>query len=225
MKYRFASAVGLALLLGGASPAFAFSRVASFEWSPATGPVAGYAVYASIAGGVEKLVAAVALPSASIDVESGAYISVRVAAYDGAGRFGPFSDPAPLVRLCPGDFDGNEVIGFSDMTDARACFGSPVQGFCAGADVDLDGRIEFTDIQSLRLGSDACALAAAPAVCLGDLDGDHSISLSDYSHARVCLGQPAQAACAAADFDGNGIISGLDVNLVRLALGSNACAL
>jgi hypothetical protein len=225
MKHRFASAAVLAILIGGPSPAFAFPRVASFEWSPATGPVAGYAVYASIGGGVEDLVAAVAVPSADVLVASGVYVSVRVAAYDSAGRLGPLSDPAPLVRLCPGDFDGNEVIGMSDVTNARACFGSPADGFCAGADADLDGWIEFSDLQSLSLGSDACALAASSAACLGDLDGDHLIGFADFSQARACLGRPAQGACAAADFDGNGIISGLDVNLVRLAFGSNACAL
>ena len=225
MRNCFASAAVFALLLGGASPALAFTRVASFEWSPAAGPVEGYVVYASIGGGGEELVAAVAVPSASIDVESGVYVSVRVAAFDGDGLLGPISDPAPLVRLCPGDFDGDEVIWPSDVADARACFGSSAEGFCAGADFNLNGRIEFTDLQSIRLGINACTLAATSAVCLGDLDGDHLINFTDFTYARACFAQPAQGACAAADFDDNGIITGFDINLVRLAFSSNACAL
>jgi len=225
MKHRFASAAVLAILIGGPSPAFAFPRVASFEWSPATGPVAGYAVYASIGGGVEELVAAVAVPSADLLVASGAYVSVRVAAYDGAGLLGPFSDPAPLVRLCPGDFDGNEMIGISDLLDARSCFGQPGVGFCAGADLDSNGGVGISDFQLMGLGSNACALAETPTVCLGDLDGNHSIDSADYVQARACYGLPAQANCAAADFDGNGVISLPDLSSVRLAFGSNACAL
>jgi len=225
MKHRFASATVLAILLGGASPALALSRVAGFEWSPSTGPVAGYAVYASIGGSVEELVATVAVPSASIDVESDAYVSVRVAAYDGAGHLGPLSDPSPLVRLCPGDFDGDELIGGADWVDARSCFGKPAEGFCAGADLDFNGVVDSIDLHSLSLGSDACALAAIPTVCLGDLDGDHVIGFVDFAKAKACLGQPAQGACAAADFNGDGIVGGIDINSARLAIGSNACAL
>lgn len=226
MNHQFFGAAVVALLLGGAGSALAYPREASYAWAPASGPVAGYAVYASIGGNAEELVGAVPEPSASIEVESGVYVTVRVAAYDAAGRFGPLSEAASLVRLCPGDFDGDEVTGYDDVTDARSCFGATVEGFCAGADVDLDGTIEFTDIQALSVGANACALVAAPepTICLGDLDGDGAIGYSDYHDARACLGKLAQGACAAADVDGDGIVSSTDVHSVRRAIDANACA-
>jgi hypothetical protein len=206
----------------GASPASAISREAVFAWTPATGPVAGYAVYASIGDASEELVGSVTAPSAALDVDSNAYVTVRVAAFDSAGREGPRSDASQPVRLCPGDFDGDEVLGMMDWADAQSCFGSAATGFCAGADIDQSGgTVSLFDLQSLTIGSEACGSSA----CAGDFDDDRFIGLSDVGQARNCLGQLAQGACVAGDMDGNGMVSLFDITYMTSALGLEACSL
>ena len=49
--------------------------------------------------------------------------------------------------------------------------------FCAGADIDLDGADRVQRLQAASVGSDACALVAAPEPCLGDFDGDRLIGI------------------------------------------------
>jgi hypothetical protein len=223
VTHRIAGAVALALtLLAGASPASALTRLAAFAWTPATGPVAGYAVYASIGASIEELVASVSAPIVMIEVDSNEFVSVRVAAYDSTGREGPRSDASEPVRLCPGDFDGDEVLGVMDFADAQSCFGQPASGFCAGADLDESGgMVSILDLQSVKLGFEACASTACP----GDFDDDRYIGLSDFGQARNCLGQAAQGACLAGDMDRNGFVSIFDVNYLASVIGSEACSL
>jgi hypothetical protein len=209
----------LALMVGWASPASATTRQAAFQWAPATGPVAGYAVYASINGAFDQLVSYTLVPSATLSVESSASLRVGVAAYDSAGRLGPRSDASVPLRLCPGDFDGDQIIGIMDWMAARSCLGQPGQGFCAAADVNLDGTVGGLDLQSATVGSAACP----PAQCLGDFDGDQIIGVADWNAARSCLGQPALGICAAGDYDGNGIVASYEVSYMRQSLGSDAC--
>jgi hypothetical protein len=210
----------LALVLGGASPAFALTRQAAFVWAPATGPVAGYAVYASIDGAAEELVATVPAPSAILAVESSATVSVRVAAYDSAGRLGPSSAASDPLRLCPGDFDGDGTVGITDWSDATSCLGQVAVGDCAAADIDLDGVVGISDLKALNIGADACP----PKLCLGDFDGDGLIGLTDWTAARSCLGAPAQGACAPGDYNGDGVVSLFEVNTVAKSIGTDACA-
>src|SRR5262245_32162400 len=214
-------APALALALVAAEPAVALTRVAAFEWAPASGPVAGYAVYATTGGSVDKLVGSVPGPSAEIAVESNEFVTISVAAYDSAGRMGPRSSVSAAVRLCPGDFDGDEVIGGSDWSDAQSCFGLAATGFCAGGDLDGNGMVGGTDITNLKIGSSACA----DTTCLGDWDGDQQVGMTDIVQARSCVGYPAQGSCALADLDGNGIVSIFDINALTSALGANACTL
>jgi hypothetical protein len=221
VNHRLVSAFALALLFFCASPAFALKRLATFAWAPASGAVAGYAVYATTAGSVDELVASVAGPSAVVEVESSDFITISVAAYDSAGRLGPRSDASTPLRLCPGDFDGDEVVGAEDWVDAQSCFGMASAGFCAGADLNLDGLVSASDIQSLQVGSDACAGGS----CAGDFDGDGVIGMNDVYRVRQCFGQAAQGACAAGDMDGNGVVSSYDVNYLASAWGQQACSL
>ena len=220
MTHRYVGASILALVLGWASPAIALTRQAAFEWAPASGPVAGYAVYASINGAAQALVAYVSVPSATLSVESGAFVRVSVAAYDSAGRLGPPSAASDPVRLCPGDFDGDGIVGPADLSDARSCVGQAAEGFCAGADIDLDGAIRLSDMASLIVGADACP----PARCPGDFNGDHVIGFRDLAAAKSCFGQAAVGACAAADFNGDGRISMADLTNIQRALGSDTCS-
>lgn len=224
MSHRWISAFALTLVLSGVSPAFAATRVAGFSWAPASGPVAGYAVYASIGGSVEELVATVASPSAIVEVESSRFVSVRVAAYDSAGRLGPLSDPSYPVRLCPGDFDGDEITGPYDRFEVRNCLGQIAEGYCAGADFDLDGSVGLSDWNQVSVGADACALADALA-CPGDFDGDHAIGSRDVAQALSCLDRPASGACAAGDFNGDGTVSAGEVNFVIRSVGATGCSL
>ncbi len=225
MAIRFAGAVMLALVLVFAwiNPAFALTRWASFQWPPSSGPVAGYAVYASTGDSLEQLIATVAVPGATLPVESSTRITIRVAAFDSGGRLGPISEPSYPVRLCPGDFDGDEITGLTDWTKVRSCLGQTGTGFCAGADFDLDGIVGVVDTKSVKIGSNACALVSAPTLCLGDFDGDKIIGLNDWTQARSCTGLFAIGACAPGDFNGDGIVSLFEVNFVAQAIGTNAC--
>lgn len=219
--HRLASAFVLVFLLCGASPAFALTRLAAFAWTPATGPVAGYAVYATTAGAVDELVATVAGPSATVAVESSDSITVRVAAYDSAGRLGPRSDASAPVRLCPGDFDGDEVWGPEDWEDTRSCFGQPASGFCAGGDFDLDGTVSLRDVNAVKIGSNACTAEACP----GDFDGDGYIGINDVRAVQGCYGQPAEGDCVPGDMNGDGVITLNDVTNLTKSFGAEACSL
>jgi hypothetical protein len=224
VTHRIVGASLLALVLGGASPAFALSRQVHFAWAPATGPVAGYHVYARIGGSFEMYVASVAVPNVDLAVKSSTYVSVRVAAYDSAGSIGPASEVSYPIRLCPGDFNGDEIRTLSDSNRMQSCYGKGAVGFCAGADLNGDGAVGLSDLSSWTLGSYACAQADASAPCPGDFNGDHYIGLGDSAKAHNCVGSSAVGACAAGDFDGDGVVSMFEADSVALAVGSAACA-
>lgn len=210
----------VALALAAAAPAGAVVRTALYAWAPAAGPVAGYAVYLSIDGEPEEPYGAVNGPFAWILVESGAELVVRVAAFKSNGQEGPRSDPSPPLRLCPGDFDGDEVVEQSDVNRAIGCVGKPATGACAFAEVVVDGSIRATDIAALEVGSDACEGLAPLVGCPGDVDHDGIVSSSDWSRVKDCLGLLAQGSCVDADFDGNGNVTINDWTLTGQAIGT-----
>ena len=199
-------AFGLAF---AAIPAGAVMRTAPYSWAPASGPVAGYYLYLSVDGGPEENYGAVVgQNNAVIELDSGARVVVRVVAFDGAGRIGPPSDASSPLRLCPGDFDGDELIETTDVTQARSCALKPAVGQCAAADMDDDGLVGFPDIGAMQVGSDACPPLAG---CAGDMNGDGLVTLTDWGAMKICIGLTAQGNCANADFDGNGFVSVIDV--------------
>jgi hypothetical protein len=209
----------LALGLVAAEPAGAIVvRTAAYAWTPAAGPVAGYAVYLSIDGEAEESYGAVNGPSAWILVESGAEVVLRVAAFNTNGQEGPRSDASPPLRLCPGDFDGDELVAPADVSRALSCLGKPATGACAGAEVVVDGIIRAGDIRALEVGSDACE--SLDLGCPGDIDGDGVISADDVYRLSKCVGLYAQGSCAGADFDGNGYVSTRDWALANEAIGT-----
>jgi hypothetical protein len=197
--------LGLAL---AATPAGATVRTAPYTWTPASGPVAGYYLYLSVDGGPEENHGAVSQPNAVIQLESGAEVILRVAAFDSAGRVGPHSNASPPLRLCPGDFDGDQEIETSDQNKARTCLFKPAQNSCAGGDMDEDGYVGPGDLAAMVLGSDACAPLAG---CEGDMNGDGWINSQDLFEMKGCIGLGAQGKCVDVDFDGNGFISTADV--------------
>ena len=200
--------LSLGLALAAAAPAGATVRTAPYSWAQASGPVAGYYLYLSVDGRPEENYGAVSQPSAVIELDSCAQVVVRVAAFDFAGRVGPRSNASPPLRLCPGDFDGDEVIETSDLNSAKSCLFKPATGHCAGGDMDDDGSVGMTDFLAMEVGSDACP----PVVgCVGDMNGDGMVTLVDWGAMRVCIGLTAQGSCANADFDGNGFVSVIDV--------------
>ncbi len=77
-----------------------------------------------------------------------------------------------------------------------------------------------------ELLSVASALGISPVInaCPGDIDGDGVIGLTDVFAVRNCFGLPAEGACMLADFDGNDIVSWIDVIRARQAIG-NRCVL
>ena len=198
-------------------------RVASFTWEPAAGPVYGYFVYTSIDSGAEEFYAYASQPNAVIEVDSGASLTVRVAAYDVTGSAGPVSDTSAPLRLCPGDFDGDELIGTADWEDLLSCFGQQAAGACAAGDVDDDGYVSGGDIARLAIGTDACSYLPPPAGCPGDTNGDGWISAADIGVVLQCVGFPAQGGCTHADFDGSGFVSSIDLILTKRAFGTSTC--
>ena len=113
-------------------------------------------MYLSVDGGPEASYGYVSNPSALIWIESGAELVVRVAAFDTVGREGPRSDASPPLRLCPGDFDGDEIIENEDRNRALGCLQQPATGACAAAEFVVDGHITNSDILALEVGSYAC---------------------------------------------------------------------
>jgi hypothetical protein len=208
-----------ALALSAAAPAGAILRTAPYSWAHAPGPVAGYRVYLSVDGGPEQSYGYVTNPSALIWIESGAELVVRVAAFDTVGSEGPRSDASPPLRLCPGDFDGDEIIGYEDRNRALSCVYQPATGACAAAEIVVDGTITSSDILALEVGSYACGEPPVVA-CPGDTDGDGVISAWDLSKVRSCVGLYAEGACADADLDGNGYVTALDWLACGRAIGT-----
>jgi hypothetical protein len=138
-----------------------------------------------------------------IEVASGASLIVRVAAIDATVRPGPRSDPSQPLRLCPGDFAGDEVIDLGDIRRSYDCLLQAATGACAGADMDDDGVVAFDDYRKLVFGADACLnLNPAPDTCAGDMDGDGWISSMDVERIKICIGFQPLGDCIPADFDG-----------------------
>jgi len=149
-------------------------------------------------------------PHAVILLETGAEVVVRVAAYDSAGREGAISDPSPPLRLCPGDFDGDETVEQTDLNRALACYQKAGTGVCAGADMNGDGTVTYSDIKAITLGADACDGYRPVPGCPGDIDRDGLISYQDLQGIRSCLSLEARGNCIDADLDGNGFVTSLD---------------
>ncbi len=207
-----AFAFGLAL---AAAPAAATVRTAPYTWTPSSGPVAGYLLYLSVDGGPEENYGYVSQPNAVVLVESGAEVVVSVAAFDAAGRVGPRSNPSPPLRLCPGDFDGDEEVEQTDMNRAIGCFQKPATGACAAADLNGDGFVSGSDIQGLEVGADACQQS-----CPGDMDGDGVLSASDVLAMKSCIGLYAEGNCTNADFNGSGFVNNTDVIYANRQIGT-----
>jgi len=216
--------IAFGLALAGALPAGATVRTATYRWAPATGPVAGYLLYASVNGSADEPYLYVRQPNAVIQVDSGDLVVVSVAAYDALGRLGPRSDDSPSLRLCPGDFDGDEVIESTDVNRVRGCINHAATSACAGADMNDDGYVSVSDYVALEVGADACPALPPQAGCAGDMNGDGVISLSDVFAVKSCLGLNPQGDCTFADFDGSGFVSNTDVVLASRAVGTVACS-
>jgi hypothetical protein len=217
------SSIALGLALACAAPAGAALRSARFAWAPATGPVQGYVVYAAVDGGPEEVYAYVSQPSAAITIDSGESLVVSVAAFDMIGQMGPRSDHSAPLRLCPGDFDGDRVVGSADWGRVRGCLGQEAEDACAAGDIDDDGSVSEADLAVLKIGSDACSYLPAAAGCPGDTNGDGWITTTDLGGVRQCIGLMPLGNCAYADLDGSGIVTAVDLALSMRAIGTRAC--
>jgi hypothetical protein len=98
---------GLALLLaceGAGAQNVVGATTATIEWMSASGPVAGYGVYIARNGTPYPSSPTITTASTTAQV-SGAYgdtLTVKVAAYNAAGSFGPFSLDSAPIRFVPG---------------------------------------------------------------------------------------------------------------------------
>jgi hypothetical protein len=124
------------------------------------------------------------------------------------------------LRLCPGDFDGDQAVGGTDVLRTRVCLGLPATGSCAGADLDLDDLVTQADFSALVLGAPTCA---APEPCPGDFDGDGAIDGSDLIDLRRCLGLLPEGSCSLGDLDGNGFVGYPDMAIALRYFGYSFC--
>jgi hypothetical protein len=157
-----------------ASPAAGVQVVgtsAQLQWTPASGPVAGYAVFLSLNNGPFQEIRRVAATSVQVGGAIGDSVRVRVAAHDAQGVLGPVSansEPIDFVASTPGpgpnpagDLDGDgradmllfhaesgELHGLllqADGTRVSVLIGTqddPDLRPVAYADVDADGRVD-----------------------------------------------------------------------------------
>lgn len=163
--------------LGAAVPtatpaAVVYGRAATFEWSPAQGPVEGYAVYVARNSSAfppipETILQGNGRRRATVTASYGDTLQVRVAAFNERDGMGPLSPSSTTVTfLAPAgqaanfgrqgsDFDGD---GRSDVL-----FQDPATG-----------RTVIWKINGTRLVGDSSlgALANARAEAVGDFDGD-----------------------------------------------------
>jgi hypothetical protein len=198
-------------------------RVANFDWTPASGPVQGYAVYLSVEGAPEIHYATVGEPSAVIEMASSTTVQVSVAAFDAAGELGPRSDISLPLQLCPGDFDGDGWITDTDIARGLACYGMAAWDACTAGDFDANRVVGILDFGKLKPGP-ACSAPPPPSYCLGDLDNDGIVGMFDFAIFRTCFGRQVNDTCIASDFDGDGWTSPYDFKQFASILGTGACA-
>ncbi len=55
-----------------------------------------------------------------------------------------WTPPAPPA--CPGDVDGDRMVGLSDIAGIVTCWAMPPTGPCASADLDASGDIGLSDL-------------------------------------------------------------------------------
>jgi len=135
------------------------------SWSAASGPVSGYAVQVSRAGGAYREEARVASASVRVTGSVGETLQVRVAAYDAldqSGPLSPLSDPIRFISAPPtvdlrADLDGN------GRTDSLAF--DTASGALAASLLATDGTRRWVTIGAPRDS------AMRPAG-FGDMDGD-----------------------------------------------------
>jgi hypothetical protein len=107
--------LGAALGLVSAAPATAQELIdlygvtqATMEWSPASGPVAGYYVIVARDGGTPALQGVSNGTRATVESPFGATLVVQVAAFDAAGVAGTLSPPSSAIRFNPLPSSGGE---------------------------------------------------------------------------------------------------------------------
>lgn len=165
--------VGALLLSAGAAEAKQVMRdlkgrfAARFQWTPSSGPVAGYAMYIARDKNKRRFPRdpdlVVWTASAEVNARGfGDSIAVRVAAFDAHGNFGPFSPPSEAVRFLPADSD----FGGANTPPLRL---PGVDRF----DFDGDG---VPDVVWLNGETGAETVAAGGGVA-GDLSGSLPLSL------------------------------------------------
>ena len=105
----------------------------------------------------------------------------------------------PPLRLCPGDFDGD---GGSEPPTSPAATPASARGPGTGAPPGTSTPMVWS-ASGLRMLSPG-RVRGAVAVLPGDLDGDRTHRDVRLRHRRICFGKPVDA-CAAADFDTDGV--------------------
>jgi hypothetical protein len=147
---------------------------AQLQWTSASGPVAGYAVFVSLNNGPFQEIRRIAATTTAVDGAIGDSVRVRVAAHDSQGHLGPVSA-------------NSEPIEFVSSTEP------PDPGSGPAADLDGDGRADTLlfrarsgELHALLLQADGTRvpvligtqddLALQPAA-YADVDGDGMVDV------------------------------------------------
>jgi hypothetical protein len=165
-----------------ASPAAAVQvsgTTAQLQWAPASGPVAGYAVFVSLNNGPFQETRRVSVTSAQVSGALGDSVRVRVAAHDSRGHLGPVSA-------------NSEPIEFVSSTSPPPDPG-PDPGSGPVADIDGDGRADTLvfharsgELRALLLQDDGTRVSEVIGtqddpdlrpVAFADVDGDGQVDV------------------------------------------------
>jgi hypothetical protein len=182
---------------------------AQIAWSPASGPVAGYRVLVSRNGGTYAVEIDTPQPRTDVKGEPGDLVTVRVAAFDAFGNFGPaspVSEPMKFVAAPSPPPSGEPTDPGPDPSGGDDDDGEVAGGGNGGSGGGGTQPGETPDEPNLS--------PTRP----GDVDGDGAVDLvwqsadgallritsADLSHARTwSLPSGSWRAAAVGDFDGD----------------------
>jgi hypothetical protein len=186
------------------------------EWTEASGPVEGYAVYVGRNGGPMQVEQWVLDPTAAIVGTFDGLVEIQVAAFDADGNVGPLSPPSsPFLMVHPsGDPDGDGWL--SGMDRCPLAFDA-VQG-----DLDLDGVGDACDgcervADANQADTDGDGIGDA-CEC-GDANGDGRVDAIDAQLIQLCrveLIQDPKICAGRCDVSGEGICDTSDSLLIQL---------
>jgi hypothetical protein len=86
--------------------------------------------------------------------------------------------PAVTGQPCPGDVDGDGIVGLTDLATLLVHFGLPSGATRSDGDLDGDGDVDLTDLATLLVNF---GTPSGATLGMGDIDGDGDVDLEDLA--------------------------------------------